>query len=196
MDNILPVVVGEDYDLPFVEHFTGGSIDNRFWEVGANSNISFRLNPASGYMTEIQAMPRSTPRFRNSESKLVTGKISIKDVRNPILTYWYYAIPGASTVMEVYAQAPDSVSTVVASTDFRKLNGEDGWRMGCADLSGLVSHQYIRLGFKTIVGEDIVGAKLDEVTVRQGVEKNLALVLNSACKMEVDKSLPMWYFRY
>ena len=38
------------------------------------------------------------------------------------------------------------------------------------------------------MGEDIVGAKLDEVTVRQGVEKNLALVLNSACKMEVDKA--------
>ncbi len=182
-----PVVVGEDYDLPFVEHFTGGSIDNRFWEVGANSNISFRLNPASGYDGN-PGHASFDPKVSNSESKLVTGKISIKDVRNPILTYWYYAIPGASTVMEVYAQAPDSVSTVVASTDFRKLNGEDGWRMGCADLSGLVSHQYIRLGFKTIVGEDIVGAKLDEVTVRQGVEKNLALVLNSACKMEVDKA--------
>ena len=181
------IVVGDDYKLPFVEHFTGGSIDNRFWEAGANGNISYRLNPASGYDGQ-PGHASFDPKSSGAESKLVTGKISIKDMKNPMLTYWYYAVPGASTVMEVYAQAPDSVSTVVATTDFKGLNGDAGWRMGCADLSGLVSLKYIRLGFRTVSGDDAIGSKLDEVTVRQGVEKNLALVMNSARKMEVDKA--------
>lgn len=181
------IVVGEDYGLPFIEHFTGGSIDNRFWEVGANGNISYRLNHAPGYDGQ-PGHASFDPDRAGAESKLVTGKISIKDMKNPMLTYWYYAVPGASTVMEVYAQAPDSMSKVVDYTDFRELNGEEGWRMGCAELSGLVSLKYIRLGFRTVSGDDAVGSKLDEVTVRQGLDKNLALVLNSACKMKVGEA--------
>ncbi len=159
------LVVGAAYPLPFIETFSKGLHTNQFvWFEGEEFSRNYTLISDKSADNDGAALA-FTPNYSNM-GIFSTGKISIADAVEPVLTFWYYAEAEESSSLLVYVdKQPQSSLTSVADIDYTKET-ESGWKKVEVDLTPFKSSPYVIVRFGMVsTSTNYTSVVIDDIEV-------------------------------
>lgn len=175
------VIIGPQYELPFLESFAGGELtyywrtnirsssarwipmaDSRFSQDGDNGMLGF--NAAEG-----------------SETAMChTGNISMADATNPVLIFYVYLDYVWANPLEVLVSAEGSDFEVVKTVDLSSESMAGQYTRVSIPLTGYAGKDHVQVGFrvKTTTTVDLVF--IDNVQIIDQRERDLTVSIASA----------------
>ncbi len=176
---ITPVVLtGKPYTLPFLESFPGGKLTYGLWWLSgdAGNSLDIAEDAASdgdgGSVSYVSATAEDS-------SYLCTGKIALANAEKPALSFKHNAAPGTNVAISVVITKPDGSEDEIEAFDYSKVNGEALWRTENIDLSAYKALPYIIVKFLFTAKEESAVLHLDEVSVRNMVDYDLAASIDA-----------------
>lgn len=181
------LVTGDSYELPFVETFSNGMLDNPFWLVSTNTSYAFRLittesdSDIPGCASLLGSM--------GTVSTLSTGKINIGNANNPMLGFSYYSFPGENATLLVEVEKDGQTMTEMITIENSQLTGQGGWRKETVSLSRFKGAKYIRLHFSGICHNTEIPVVIDGIYVRDVFDQDLEAKLSVASSVKAGNNL-------
>ncbi len=187
-----PVISGKSYELPFVESFPDGDKTN-FWYYTADEDIYLGLTKRMSADDDNGAFYAYSYGDNPETFTFYSGKINLNGATNPVLTFMYYARPGADASIKiginVNGQTTDTISTVI---DYSKLTGKEGWRVCYVPLDAKYANdKYIALQFIGTVTQpsnykdwyDLATIIIDRIAVRDAKANDLEASITAPSKL-------------
>lgn len=160
------ILVGAPYSLPFKETVTGGEMSN-YWDLQRTSGavsigLSNESSDGDGYAFQLLS---TAP---EEDAELYSGKISVADAANPMLTFDLKGNPAGNSV-GIYAVRPGGVEKMLGI-----VNVTDEFKSHKISLKDYKDENFIRLAF--IGSFDQAGSIVfDNVNVLDMLQNNLAV---------------------
>lgn len=196
------LVIGKPLPLPYKESFKSGGIDNEFaWTYGHGGNTgtsSWILDTQSQDGDGGSAIWHSYTvyeylEYTNYDVKagdqydFNTPKINLNGAANPRLYFYVYTVDNDPAHLKVIAQTPNGIEHELAEYDLSKFG--EGWTMKSADLSEFASERYVIVKFRSIADEDNPEIGLDNITIFDQLEHDLAAVnITTPSKIRAGKT--------
>lgn len=170
------IIIGESYQLPYVEAFSTGWTDNMGW---TNVNTGkFRIE--SGLSSDGDNYAAMfTPSENVKSATYISSKIDITGATEPTVIFDYYAYPGTQASFSILAEMnQDGNAATLATIDFAELTGEEGWRKVAVPVEGMDAARYVRIHF-VAESEDInTPVAVDNIVLRDYTPYNVAAKLD------------------
>lgn len=170
-------VIGRAAILPYAESFAnGGTTKTLWWTYGNISNNAFSFcNDASD---EDDGAAYWFSVADNASAYLNSGKITAKGALRPVLTFDYYATPGAKMVLKAIADCNQNDADTLVTYDFASLQGQKGWRKAVIFLGDKEKNaDYFVLKFLAQADNDGTYLYLDNIALRDMPTCDLAATL-------------------
>lgn len=168
------ILAGTPYALPFFESFANAST-SQFWSQQNTGNSQIGLTNGMSYDND-RGSAIFIPSAAGEVGMLTSGKIAMKNAKQPVLEFYYYGVPGAKADIQVYvAPNGDAENLVpVGTVSYQKLTGAEGWRMAQIDLMQFKGYDHILVTFYMTVSS-VTNMMIDAITVREWYNQDLAI---------------------
>lgn len=166
-------VVGQPVTLPYAESFAnGGSIHSLWWSEG---NITYNsFNFCSESSDEDDGCVYWYSVSDSAYAYLNSGKITVKGIKRPVLTFDYYVTPGASMTIRALADCNQTYVDTLVTYDYATIGGEKGWRKSVVFLGDKEKNaDYFVLKFLAHSLRDGTYLYLDNVAIRDMADRDL-----------------------
>ena len=170
------VVQGMPYTLPYSESFAEMRAQTNIWTTQIDqgiyssynfSEISQDNNHGSVYMQY------SSP---GEVSSIFSPMIDLSKATRPMLSFYYYAVPGQNVQHDVLVNKSTLTELTLATIDHTALTGSSGWRKVTVDLGDCTDARYVRIGLRTYMNE-LGTCMFDNIEVRDVADYDLAVSL-------------------
>ncbi len=173
-------IKGAPYTLPYTESFDNGE-HNTFWgavvpdDSYASWGVTYEdgVGGKSGYASFSGGQP-------GNEARFFSGKIDLSEAVNPVLEfyYWYRAEEGNQPLnVEVISEGKDT--TVVKQLEYTLYMYSKDFELVRVPLSQFKGKKFIQIAFDCTSGDDYTIAAIDEVTVRDYFDNDLAVTVSA-----------------
>lgn len=186
------ILVGKPYELPFEEHFKGGSLDHSMWWVSKTGASEFSLmqgmssdgdNGCAGYVAT----------DNNDQAILGSGKISLQGAENPVFNMSFKSsLENSDATITIYAHKPGQEENTTPFKEVRLNELKDkanDWHT-CLVKFGkdytTPSYMTMTLVVKAAAGETLY---LDNITVRDFASKDLRASVSAPAKVRKGETL-------
>lgn len=180
------VCTGQAFDVPFRESFSNGKLAAGPWDVmipeesyGWWQIVSEGSYPTASPQDRDSGMVTFIPEEEGDSGRLISGKISMKNVTAPTLDFWYYASQGVTDRIYVYVNADDKGEKLVDVVNVGSGRNE-GWTKASFDLSAYASADKIQIVFNAVSSDAYSNIHIDNISVRETYDNNLAVTGLSA----------------
>ena len=166
------VVYGGTADeLPISDSFSGGNFNYKHWGSENSANYNY-FSTMSDYTADNDWGAMTWTAYQKGEQAwLRTGKLHVtddKDDRRVGVYFQYYAEPGKDLTLDVYADLATRDTAMLYHTDYKKLEGADGWRKVVVYLpQKAFQAPYCLINFKFTANETGVPGVLDDINIRK-----------------------------
>ena len=174
------VCIGKPFEIPFAESFAAGRQSCGPWDVylpeesyGWWQIVAQGQYPTAFPQDNDGGMVTFIPEEEGDSGKLISGKISMKNVDYPTLDFWYYCYPGTSDKVNVYVN-PDNKGEKLMEGVSIGSGQREGWIKKSIDLSAYANAENIQIIFNAISGDAYNNIHLDNISVRETYDNNLA----------------------
>lgn len=172
------VLLGQPYEVPYKESFTDQRLETDPWTVHINkgqySSFNFTESAADGdhggFYLEYTSI--------GEEFILSSPMIDISKCKHPVLTYYYYAVPGQGLEQEVRISKATLEHCKAAEINHAALTGDRGWRKETIDLNDYKDARYIRIEFFNRILELGV-CQFDNIQINDVDDYDLAVTLDA-----------------
>ena len=169
------VLVGNPYTLPFHESFANIKTE-QFWSqqnTGGQIGLSNSLSQDAD-----QGCALFKPDAKGDIGMITSGKISLKNAKQPTLEFYYFAVPSQGTTLSV-AVTPEGDQDrmkVEKTVNYTELTGNFGWRKVSIPLDDYTSYSHVLLSFiGTAVADNLGDIVFDNIVVREQESIDLAV---------------------
>ena len=171
------VILGERYELPFIESFPKGKAQQGFWWKESASNwLEFEGNTSlsadgDGGCMGIH-MGYGSGRISASYN---SGKINISTVDNPTLTFKYYYTEEMTGSWTVSIENADGNVQQAFTADLDNLDAAEGWQMGVVNLNAYKDEKYVVIHFEAATNDKCTTTDLylDDIKVMNQLENDV-----------------------
>lgn len=181
------LVAGKPYALPFHDSFAKGKLAYDLWWLEQTGTGAFEL-----YTDKSSDNDGGCFVFRSyligDEASVNTGKISLQGAVNPELSFYHFAKPGNRLKLyaDVYKASGETDSILVA--DFSAAQGEASWQKAVVDMRPYKAERFVVLKLRVAAKRSGDPLYLDNVTVRDVLEDDLAAAIQAPESVEKGKS--------
>ena len=180
------VVTGTALQTPFHESFADGKYQNEGWwdthDTEAYGYV-YQFKPLHGSSadTDREAMAFEAWNYWSSpdgvNASLNTGKISLKDVENPTLIFWFYGFADdADLTFDVYVNDCGKTTDKVYEEVLHPGEYMDAYKRIEVPLAQYAGHDYIYVSFRgKIFDMTWAGMAIDNIQVRNVYDDNLTV---------------------
>lgn len=178
------IVTGKSYELPFYEDFRYGMLRNEMWIQGdATGYAGWDLITNDGYSTPDGCSVFST--YREGSQRLTTGKITLAGAGRPVLRFATRGTDGDNGHLDVeVATDYNGTYKVVKTVDYAGMSGD--WFTVEVPLDDYSSAEYIHISFNGVGLSDVFEAAVDDITVENIYDHNLAVTASAASATRVE----------
>lgn len=163
------IVFGAPYQLPFLESFANGQMQNSFW-----GNQISRLWYIGGenVIDDDGGSTQFVPSNIGDVSVLQSGKICLSSVVRPCLDFYYLTdvADGVRLQAEIWSCAGDTV--VVFDSDSLQIEGD--WVKVHADLSQFRNLDFVHLCFRCTSVDGETPLTIDDISIENGLDYDLS----------------------
>lgn len=179
------IVLGAPYSLPFEEGFPYGTMSHMIIQEDGNGYAGWDILSQSGAPAELPGCIAFSS-YREGDQRLVTGKISLKDAKNPTLTFLCCGDGYTEGHLDVEIATDYTGEFKVCRTvTFAETDKE--WQKVTIPLDEYKGAEYIHVGLHGYgTGKEGFGFSLDDLTVDDLYEHNLAVSALSAEASRVE----------
>ena len=184
------ILVGKPYDIPFEEHFKGGTLDHSMWWISNTGSSAFQLvqgvsadgdNGSAGYISMADS----------DNATLGSGKLTLKGASNPTLVFSHMSTEAQGKgKVKVYIRKPDLTEKELCVIDYGKIdNSSKEWKTTSVKIDAeYTSLPYVTLTFVTSApaGESLY---LDQIYVRNVVENDLRATIATSEKVRKGETI-------
>lgn len=169
------LIIGPEYELPFVETFDGGA--DKMWSY-TNSSYYARmyLSDVADYGDGITVEPHSGAgliyvnysEYRapsGSVNTMTSYKINLSEAATPVLSYWYYAIPGNDVYIDLQLSTDGTEFTSVSKTLISLDADAPGWKKVLIPLEGYAGKSAVFVRFVTGFSDTPSSAIIDDIVI-------------------------------
>lgn len=181
------LVVGQPYALPFHDSFAKGKLAYDLWWLEQSGVASFEMYKDKSFDNDGGCFV-----FRSylvgDKASLNTGKISLQGAVNPQLSFYHFATPGNELKLyaDVFKASGTTDSILVA--DFSAAQGEASWQKAVVDLRPYKAEKFVVLKLRAVAERSGDPVYLDDVTVRDVLEDDLAASMQAPESVEKGKA--------
>lgn len=180
------IVMGMPYPLPYNESFAEMRAETNMWttqnDVGKYSSYNFSEISQDNNHGSVYMQYGST----GEVSSIFSPMIDISTATRPMLSFYYYAVPGQNVQHEVVVSKSTLTEQTLATIDQSTLTGSSGWRKVTVDLSNCTDAPYVRIGFRTHMNE-LGTCMFDNIKVHDVADYDLAVSLETPYIAEPDE---------
>lgn len=178
-----PLAIGKPYGLPFADSFKNGNTGN-FWWADCASNDDYGLltdamltssdgdNGCFGFMAGTE----------NEECSLVSHKIALGGVENPVVTFSQYINQQGDVPLTLEVVKPDGTVETV-DTKSAVNSGVWGWKTKYANLNKYANERYIVLRFRFTSPTAKILTAIDNITIRDEKKNDISVALSAPEKV-------------
>ena len=178
-----PLAIGKPYALPFADSFKNGNTGN-FWWADCASNDDYGLltdamltssdgdNGCFGFMAGTE----------NEECSLVSHKIALGGVENPVVTFSQYINQQGDVPLTLEVVKPDGTVETV-DTKSAVNSGVWGWKTKYANLNKYANERYIVLRFRFTSPTAKILTAIDNITIRDEKKNDISVALSAPEKV-------------
>lgn len=180
------VVLGMPYPLPYSESFAEMRAETNIWttQIDAGQYSSYNFNEISQDNNHGSVyMQYGSP---GEVSSIFSPMIDISTATRPMLSFYYYAVPGQNVQHEIVVSKATLTEVTLATIDQSTLSGGSGWRQVSVDLSECTDARYVRIGFRTHMNE-LGTCMFDNIEVRDVADYDLAVSVDSPFIADPDE---------
>ncbi len=180
------LIVGNPYTLPFHESFANAKTV-QFWSqqnTGGQIGLSNSLSQDAD-----QGYALFKPTAKGDIGMITSGKISLKNAKQPTLEFYYFAVPMQGTTLSVAVtpEGDESLMKVVETIAYSELTGNYGWRKLSIPLDDFTSYSYVLLSFiGTAVADNLGDIAFDNIVVREQESIDVAVSLEMPTYLPVN----------
>lgn len=180
------VVTGTALETPFHESFADGKYQNEGWwdthDTEAYGYV-YQFKPLHGSSadTDREAMAFEAWNYWRSpdgvNASLNTGKISLKDVENPTLIFWFFGFAeDADLTFDVYVNDCGKTTDKVYEEVLHPGEYMDAYKRIEVPLTQYAGHDYVYVSFRgKILDMTWAGMAIDNIQVRNMYDNNLTV---------------------
>ena len=169
------VCTGKPARLPFAESFVKGSTaDGNLWWWQFDTQKNWRATSDLSYDNDGGCL-RFAGESKGDEGWLSSGKISLKNEKDPYLSLAYYAYPGADNRIELIISKMQNEDAVVQTIDFSTLQGEEGWRKVLVPVTGMDKADFVVLRLHAIINDINKPAIVDNIQLKSLKQNDLSV---------------------
>lgn len=180
------IVTGTPLATPFHESFAEGKYQNEGWwgtydTVAMGEPYQFIPLHNSSADTDREAMAFEAWNYYDSpigvNATLNTGKISLKDVENPALMFWYFAYTGDNDLsLEVWINDSGKTTEKLWDMVLGPSENTETYRRVEIPLEQYAGHDYVYISFRGRIFDQTWGAMaIDNIQLRNVYDNNLTV---------------------
>lgn len=193
------VIFGTPYELPFQESFKAADLKYDTWGLIENDDtsgtweiVSYGTMPAAAPQDNDGGLLTFLPQYANDEAYIYSGKIGLSNAINPVLEFYYYFLDNAQSKLIVEASTNGYEFNELKTIDYAAESGFSEWRKVSIPLKNLTQSGYVRIAFKGISPDGLTCIHIDNITVRDLLDYNLAATNISCAKaMSIGTEYPV-----
>lgn len=183
------LIQGAPYKMPFKESFPGGEMQNPFWsQTKPNGVTDFILTDETSFDKDNGAAQFLADK-PGDETVLGSGKISMEGVRNPQLTFTYYAYPGKDLCLKVGAKLDGNTLKVLKTYDYNTIGGYSGWRTEVLDLNELKGCKYLTIMFDASSNDTQTPITIDAISLVDLLDKDVSVTASAPKQVTAGREL-------
>jgi hypothetical protein len=161
-------VGGKKYDLPYTDSFTNGASEHLWLSSSTDDKGLILITPATA----------------GTESTIFTGKIDMTTAKNPTLSFYLHVMSFETNGFDEGNPEDDTLELLVGTTDcklktFKTIRPSEvkkgGYQLQNFDLSEFAGTDFIIFGFKANSVSGLTPMAIDNITLRNNYNKNLAV---------------------
>ncbi|MDE6611120.1 MAG: hypothetical protein K2K22_01000, partial [Muribaculaceae bacterium] len=178
------IAVGNPYTLPFLESFAGGSISTLFTYTGYSADWAVVVNdPQHLAQADDNGFAKMTGEYYGSNAALISGKISLAEAQNPILSFstfnYYTQVTGPDyNNIDVYVCERGGDWTLEKSVIVNNAADQNRWGIVSVDLNKYAGKTVQLMFVATNYSYDTTS--IDQIRIASGVDHNLTIGALSA----------------
>lgn len=181
---------GKPARLPFVESFAKGKVaQENLWWWQFEKQKNWRCTTALAYDGDGGCLNFEAEE-PGDEGWISSGKLAIRNVPAPHLTFAYYATPGVNNKLEIIASRMQNEDVVIASIDFSTLTGERGWRKAIVPIEGMSKAEFMVLRLHAVVNDVKEPVFVDALDLKDRKGTDLAAAIFAPEAAKVNKPAP------
>lgn len=180
------IVTGTPLNAPFHESFADGKYQNEGWwkthDTEAYGYIyEFKPLHGSSADSDREAMAFEAKNYWDSpdgaNATLNTGKISLKDVENPALIFWFFGyVENSDLTFEVYVNDCGKSTDKIYELVVHPGESMDAYRRIEVALPQYAGHDYVYISFRgKILDVTRAGLSIDNIRLRNVYDNNLTV---------------------
>ncbi|MDE6485047.1 MAG: leucine-rich repeat domain-containing protein [Duncaniella sp.] len=169
------LIIGPDYELPFVETFDGGA--DKMWTYTNSSNYArMYLADVADYGDGTTVQPHSGSgliyvnysEYRapsGSVNTMTSYKINMSEAANPVLSYWYYAIPDNDVYIDLRLSTDGKDFTSLSKILIAPGTESPEWKKLIIPLEGYAGKETVYVRFATGFSDQASSAIIDDIVI-------------------------------
>lgn len=181
------VVLGMPYPLPYNESFAEMSAETNMWTTQLDDGMYSFYNFTESSQDNNHGSVYMQYSSAGEVSSIFSPMIDISAAERPMLSFYYFAVPGQNVQTEVVVSKATLTEETLATIDHSTLTGSNGWRKVTVDLSNCTDARYVRIGFRTHMNE-LGTCMFDNIEVRDVSDYDLAVSLSAPYFAEPDEA--------
>jgi len=169
------IIIGQPETVPYLESFAGGSINHYLWLQTPNGDSSWGLSTQASADAD-GGCAAFVSAAEGDESSLITGKITLAGVTNPILSF-QSIVSGAT--LKVQAQKRDG-----SVVDLATIAASDAFTAQAVDLNSVKNEDFIMIRFTAVASAADQVIAVDAIAIRDVLDHNLEMSLSAPAKVK------------
>lgn len=175
-----PVVLGDDYTIPFKESFSNGAYSHLWWQsryggIGGYLTASNGADTDRGYFSVLSLAD-------GDRLTLCSGKIGLKGAFNPTLTYYYQFSKSDKFSIVAIATVNGTEDVPLDTLDFSSLKyNRSGWYQHRVSMDKVKGAKFVNLKF--IMSNNtgsVASTGLDNINIVDQLEYDLSASIDAA----------------
>lgn len=173
------IAVGNPFTLPYLETFAGGNINTLYTYTGTSGDWIVAINdPEHLAQADDNGFAKMTGEYYGSSAALISGKISLADAQNPVLSFstfnYYTQVTGPDyNNIDVYVCERGGEWTLEKSVIVNNAADQNRWGIVSVDLNKYAG-KTIQLMFNA-TNYSYDTTTLDQIRIASGVDHNLTI---------------------
>lgn len=181
-----PIVIGDSYTIPFHESFAMGKpTEEHFFWGEQNGENGFVFSTTHSYDDEYGCL-EYLPKRKGDSASFNTGKIDVRNVRNPALMFTYFCYPGHKIKLKVIATSPQRTDTL-AIYNYAAVGETKEWKKKVLLLDKFKNDDYVILKFLAESYNTAIPVYIDDINVINYLEYNVKAELRLVSEARVGK---------
>lgn len=169
---------GAPFVPPFKESFAGGAAETVWWLDNDVNTAGFHL----GHTTSADGDNGCIFWGATDDEKFgaaYSGMIDVSGTKRPVLSFWYYEVPGYNAKLSFTVSKNLAEDTEVWSHDFATATGNSGWKQAKVDLSAFKDASYIVLKIYAESQQTGYAVYVDDIEVNDVPDHALGISLQA-----------------